>query len=256
MSYRFLPLALFALLLLPPTDATAQGRPPAGAWRVSLGAIGLYLPEYQGADAYEFKAFPSLDITWRDRVFLNVRQGLGVYFYRGKDLRLGASVGYSFGRDENDSANLTGLGDIDDGATANLLARWKLGKVTLDARYEQQITGADTGAQIHTTLGYGHRLGPTMLRPALTTTWASDSYMQDYFGISPAQAANSGLPTYSAEAGFKSAGARLMIVHPLRGAWALTMLANYDRLLGDAADSPLVKNENQYFTALGVAYTF
>ena len=256
MRYRLLTLALFALLLLPLTNATAQGRPPAGDWQVSLGAIGLYLPEYEGADAYEFKAFPSLDISWRDRVFLNVRQGLGATFYRGSDLRLGASVGYSFGRDENDSANLKGLGDIDDGATANLLARWKTGKVSLDAHYEQQITGADTGAQIHSTLGYGHRLGPTMLRPALTTTWASDSYMQDYFGISPAQAANSGLPTHTAEAGFKSAGARLTIVHPLGGAWVLTLLANYDRLLDDAADSPLVKDANQYFTALGIAYSF
>ncbi|MDW7646399.1 MAG: MipA/OmpV family protein [Desulfuromonadales bacterium] len=256
MNYRLLFAALGTLLLLPLASASAQGRPPVGDWQVSLGAIGLYLPEYEGADEYAFKAFPSVDITWRDQVFLNVRQGLGAYFYRGDKLRLGASVGYTFGRDEDDSADLDGLGDINDGATANLLARWKVGKVSLDARYEQQITGADTGAQTLASLGYGHRLGPTMLRPALMATWASDAYMQDYFGISPSQAASSGLPTHTAEAGLKSVGARLMIVHPLGRGWGLTLLANYHRLLGDAADSPLVKDENQYFTALGIAYTF
>ncbi len=256
MRYRLLFPALFVLLLLPLTTVNAQGRPPAGDWQVSIGAIGLYLPKYTGSDEYEFRPFPSLDVTWRDRIFLNARQGLGAYLYRDKKLRLGASVGYSFGRDQNDSVDLTGLGDIDGGASANLFARWNLGKISFDVRYEQQISGADTGAQIHASLGYTHRLGPTILRPALTVNWGSDAYMQDYFGISPKQAANSGLPTYAAEAGFKSAGGRLTIIHPLDRSWAVTLLANYDLLLSAAADSPLVKAENHCFAALGIVYAF
>ena len=49
-------------------------------WSVRLGAIGMYKPEYEGSDEYEFKGFPMIDINWRNTVFLNPRKGLGGLF--------------------------------------------------------------------------------------------------------------------------------------------------------------------------------
>ncbi len=226
-------------------------------WSVRLGAIGMYKPEYEGSDDYDFQGFPMIDITWRDTFFLNPIKGVGAYFWNRNDVKLGAAVGYSFGRDEDDSSDLDGLGDIDGGATANVLFEWAIEDFSLSARYEQQFTGHDTGFQVHAGLGYSLQLGKkTMLKPSVKTTYSSSEYMEEYFSISAGQSTQSGLPVYEADAGFKSLGLQLLALYRLGGHWGLQAMAGYKRLVGDAADSPVVKDENQYLLGVGLSYSF
>jgi outer membrane scaffolding protein for murein synthesis (MipA/OmpV family) len=77
----------------------------------------MYKPEYEGSDDYGFKGFPLIDISWRDTIFLNARKGLGAYLWNRNDVKFGGSIGYNFGRDEDDSNDLDGLGDIDGGGS-------------------------------------------------------------------------------------------------------------------------------------------
>jgi outer membrane scaffolding protein for murein synthesis (MipA/OmpV family) len=226
-------------------------------WSVRLGALGMYKPEYEGADEYEFQGFPMIDITWRDTFFLNPFKGVGFYFWNRNDVKLGASVGYSFGRDEDDSSDLDGLGDIDGGATANVLFEWAMEDFSLSAHYEQQVTGHDTGYQVHAGLGYSLQLGEKiMLKPSVKATYSSAEYMEEYFSISAGQSTQSGLPVYDADAGFKSLGVRLLALYRLGGHWGVQAMTGYERLVGDAADSPVVKDENQYLLGVGLSYSF
>jgi outer membrane scaffolding protein for murein synthesis (MipA/OmpV family) len=226
-------------------------------WSVRFGGAGMYKPEYEGSDDYEFQGFPMIDVTWRDMIFLNPRKGLGAYLWNQDGVKLGVSIGYAFGRDEDDSNDLNGLGDIDGGATANVLLEWEVEDFSIDARYEHQVTGDDTGFQAHIGLGYDLRLGEkTILKPSVQTTYSSSDYMEEYFSISPSQSARSGLIVYEADSGFKSVGLSIMSIYRINQKWGVHTMARYGLLLGDTADSPVVKDENQYLLSIGVSYTF
>ena len=226
-------------------------------WSVRLGVMGIYKPEYEGSEDYEVSGFPMIDITWRDTFFLNPRKGLGAYLWNHDDVKLGVSIGYSFGRDECSSSDLNGLGDIDSGATANVLYEWEIDDFSLNARFEKQFTGEDTGFQVHVNLGYAVRLGKKiMFKPSAQTIWASSNYMQKYFGISQGQSSRSGLSVYYTDSGFKSIGLHVISIYSLNRHWGVQAMVSYDKLVGDTADSPVVKDENQYFLGLGLSYMF
>ncbi|HSA82816.1 MAG TPA: MipA/OmpV family protein, partial [Geminicoccaceae bacterium] len=85
-----------------------------------------------------------------------------------------------------------------------------------------------------------------------------EDYMSSYFGIDAADAARSGLDQFNADEGFKdvSVGGALTYRYDRL---SVSLLANYARLIGDAADSPVVDDagdENQFFGGALVNYTF
>jgi outer membrane scaffolding protein for murein synthesis (MipA/OmpV family) len=227
-------------------------------WSLRLGAIGMYKPEYEGSDDYGFQGFPLLiDISWRDTIFFNVRKGLGAYLWNRNDVKIGGSIGYTFGRDEDDSNDLDGLGDIDGGATANVFFEWKIVDISLSAHYEQQFTGEDTGFQVNAGLGYDLQPGEKIiLKPSLKMTYSSSDYMEEYFSISAGQSGQSGLPVYDADSGFKSFGLQILAIYRLDRNWGLQAMVGYDRLVDDAADSPVVKDKDQYLIGAGLSYLF
>jgi outer membrane protein len=73
--------------------------------------------------------------------------------------------------------------------------------------------------------------------------FVGDAYNEAYFGVNAAQAAASGLPVYDVSGGLYSYGAGASVIAPLSSdrSWALVFVAGYDRLTGDAGDSPLVQ---------------
>jgi outer membrane protein len=93
----------------------------------------------------------------------------------------------------------------------------------------------------------------------VATTWASDGYMETYFGVTPGDAARSGLPTYDTGYGFKDVGTRLALSWGAEGwgPWRLYGIFSYFRLLENAEDSPIVDgvgDANQYFGGIALAY--
>ena len=98
-----------------------------------------------------------------------------------------------------------------------------------------------------------------MLWLEFSTTYADDKYMQSYFGITGADAINSGLKPFDAEGGFKDIGLKLKARYMLWREWNIQATAGYTRLLGDAADSPIVEDHgdaNQYSGGIIFIYTF
>ena len=92
-----------------------------GDWDIRIGAGVRYVAKYEGSDEMKARALPLLDITWKDLVFLNPRDGLGVRVYDEGGLTLSVGVGYVFARDESDGDALKGMGDVDETAAASLI---------------------------------------------------------------------------------------------------------------------------------------
>jgi len=90
-------------------------------------------------------------------------------------------------------------------------------------------------------------------------TWASSTYMQRYYGITPAAGAASGLPSYTPGAGIRQVYAWPALMVKLNENWYLGGGAYYQRLTDGASNSPIIEqrgSSNQWTYGLGAAYAW
>jgi MipA family protein len=220
-----------------------------------LGIGALVSPDYDGADSYGISPSPYFSVE-----YLSIP---GIGSFGGKDglgLSFGPSFGYTGKREADDHADLAGLDDVDATYEAGLRVgyEWEHFEVYGAGRYA--FGGADGFIG---DLGANYILRPT---PALTikagpvVTFASSGYTDAYFGVSPAEAAASGgrFAAYEADGGFKNAGVEASAKYEFRPDWYLNAEASYTRLIGDAADSPVVDagSENQFTFGVGISKRF
>ena len=79
---------------------------------------------------------------------------------------------------------------------------------------------------------------------------------QTDFGITAEQSVASGFPEYSPDGGLKSFGIGLNLEYQMTDRWYLLSAIEYERLLGDVADSPIVFDQNNVEATLGIFYRF
>lgn len=110
------------------------------------------------------------------------------------------------------------------------------------------------------TGGYAYSITSRLkARAELSTTWADKNYNEAFFGVTAAQSQRSGLRRHQPEGGFKDAGLSLDLDYSLTDHWGINGRVGYKRLLGDAADSPLVENKgsaDQFSGGLFLTYRF
>jgi outer membrane protein len=90
-------------------------------------------------------------------------------------------------------------------------------------------------------------------------TWESTNATSPYFGIDAVQAMATGLPAFNAKGGAHSVGAGGQVSYRINPQWEVHAYVEYERLLGDAAKSPLVKlrgSPNQTTVGIGASYAF
>lgn len=90
-------------------------------------------------------------------------------------------------------------------------------------------------------------------------TFADERYQRAYFSVAPADSAPSGLPAYAANGGLQAIGLNAGFLRQLSKRWGIYTYAKYDRLVGDAARSPVVKvhgSADQLSGGLALTYTF
>ncbi len=135
---------------------------------------------------------------------------------------------------------------------------WKLGPVPLNALLRcRQDVESSRGAQadLRATAGI---LDWSRFRAGLfgQLTWGDGDAMQSYFGITPQQAATTGLPAYAARSGLRSAQAGLVgdvdLAPHWIGLWGITR----QQLEGSARNSPLTLDRANWFVNAGAAYRF
>ena len=88
-------------------------------------------------------------------------------------------------------------------------------------------------------------------------TWSDDRYQDAWFGVTPAAALTSGLPAYDPGGGIQAYGATASFLTQLGPRWGIYTYAKYDRLTGDAADSPVVLqfgSRDQFSGGLALTY--
>lgn len=256
---------LLAAISLAPA-AAEDAATPRDIWDVTLGAgIGVE-PDYEGAKGHSIDPLPYVDVTWYDingrpRAFLNVDDGLGIYLFSGATWRIGPLATWREGRRESWSSDLRGLGNADSSFQAGAIAEYQPHDccyLFLKARHDLATdngTFVDFGGEFSAPLAPRH----WFFNLRVTTTWASRSGMQPLFGITPEQSAASGLARYAPSSGMRDAMVEPTLVYDIDGRWAVAARVRYQRLLDQAADSPLIRSRgsaDQFATELQLLYHF
>lgn len=230
-------------------DATKQ-------FVIDLGVGAMIKPRYEAADNYLVYPFPLIQMG---RFYV---PGLGqVVEGRG---RTGAFFYPSFGfvgtRKASDNVDLTGTKKIDWALELGLGGGFRTQNFRAFAELRQGINGhtGQVGQLGLDGIFYPGEKWEVSVGPR--AEFASGKYMDTYFGVSTAEASASGgrLAQYDPGAGFKAVGLSALVSYDLNDDVRLHLQGGYERLIGDAADSPIaeVGSKDQFNIGLGVTYRF
>jgi len=276
-------LAAAAAALLVPSTAHAKndGRQDEGVFAgdyLTVGAGGFYGPSYEGSDDYIL--FPAPVVQGRLLgVAITPRAG-GValdLIPDGDDAKVGFSLGpvATIRRDRASRIKddvVESLGKLDTavelggnaGVTVyDLLTGYDSLTFSADARWD--VAGAHKGMLWGPSISYFTPVSKgAAVNLAVTAEHMDDDFADYYFSVSPAGSVLSGLPAFSADSGWKSAGANLLVGVDFdgdltNGGLAGFVTGGYTRMLGDARRTPLTSvrgSRNQWLVGAGLGFTF
>ncbi len=245
-----------------PAFAT-DGLIPAGT-TVTVGAVAIAQPKYEGGKEYEVTGAPAFKFSGPNPFgsFLKVDtrniNDIGLGILNIGNFSAGPALGYRFDREEDDGRLLRGLGDVDGGVLVGGFARYDFKPAYVRASYLTQVTGEeDAGGILRLQVGADFQAVPQLfLKTFAAVEFADDDYMQTYFGVTAAQSASSGLVRYTPDSGAKSFHLGATAEYEFAPTWTAIAGIEYARLVGDAADSPVVEREDWVVGRLGITKAF
>jgi outer membrane protein len=236
--------------------------------RIGVGpALGT---DYEGSDHYQVDPIPVISLRYKNFLEVDNNEVKLIAFRRlfdaktgspddGGQLRVGPLVSIDFGRGE-DSPDLRGMGTVSTSFELGAFVSYTIGKTRARIRARHDIVSGHNGAKVQFDVSRTFIRAPKYtLGGAVSGTWVSGPYMRSYFGVSPAQAAATGYPVFQPGAGFKDVSFSLNANYLLSQQWSLVASAGYERLLGKAADSPIVSlvgSPNQMSLTTFIVYSF
>lgn len=255
-------LALAAVLAVAPLGAMAETE-------VWIGGGAGVVAEYEGADDYQ--PIPLLSFLYEsDTVNIEVNGFTAeIDLVPSPKFQFGPYLKYRFGRDDDVSDNrVARLPEVDDafevgaqamtGLPVTLLGLEDPAILTVRATFAHDVADAHDGFWAQGAVGVFRPLGQDFKGVmSLSTTYASSEFMQTYFGVSGPASAASGLRAFDADAGFKDVGLTSVLIYSISDRWTASLIGTYKRLVGDAADSPLVKDAgspDQFFGGVTVKW--
>jgi outer membrane protein len=228
-----------------------------GPWQVAAGIGAMVRPDFPGSDSSEVMPLPAFNIAYGDRWFLN-SDGLGAYLVNDGRWILSASLAPDMTRrEESDSAHLRGTGDVDRTAVANIKGGFRIGRIAATATVATDIADQGHGTTVDLVLQSHTEVTPRLtLNYGVGGRWIDDEYATTFFGVDAQQSARSGLSIYDIESGFGDARVFVNAVYQLAPRWILSTGAMAARLEGDAADSPIVEDDEYFRFDAAVLYRF
>lgn len=228
--------------------------------RVRVGLGGELKPKFIGSDEVEFGPLWDIDIA----------RGTNPFAFEAPDdsfgIRLFSKGGFTFGpaaniewkRKESDIG--APVGKVKTTAEVGAFADYLPSEtIRLRAELRQGVNGHEGlvgsfGADRIWRDGdrYVFSIGPRVL-------FSDAKYQRAYFGVDNAAALASGLPAYRPSGGIHAVAAASGLSYQFNPRFGAFGFARYERLVGDAAKSPIVRelgSRNQLSAGVGLNYTF
>lgn len=243
-------------------------------WDLQIGAGIAYMPDYSGARASSPRLRTWADGSYRtpdlgtfaiDSGSLTIDPAFRWDFVDKRDLGLGVLLGYRSGRSDSSprfasansgSARLAGLPSIRGSIDAGVEGHVAIFSVPLFAQVRSATSGSqgmrlNVGAYLPQSLGSAFELA---LLP--TVTWVDSREMRAFYGVSAQHAAKTGFAAYNPRGAWENAALEVVGDWQIGIGWHFIASAAYQRLLGNAAASPLVQTRSQASAVASVAWSF
>lgn len=231
-------------------------------WTVTVGVTGMAMPAWEGADKTIFGAAPVFNVrpVGTPARYFNAREGIGITLFEIGRLQIGPVGQLKWHRRvKDDPAALQGLGDVDYAVEIGGFAEyWAFDWLRYRAEVRQGFGGHHgivADQMIDVVLPYG----PWTLSAGPRLRIVSAAANSPYYDITFAQSLASGLPVYDAGGGVRSVGAGAQAIYRFNPQFAVHGFVEYDHLVGDVADSPVVRlrgDADQFTFGAGFAYSF
>lgn len=211
-------------------------------WTVTVGGGAQIAPKYYGSEDYSIFPLPNFGLR-REGVPMPFEApddsfGIGLL---GQDstFNLGP-VGRLVAKREDDDVGAP-VGDVGLSLEVGGFVQAFIGRnFRLRGELRQAISGHD-GLVADIAADFILRDGDnTIFSIGPRARWADNSFHDAYFGV-PVAIPAAGLTAYNPGSGFYAVGARAGLTQRLGRNWGLFGYVGYDRLIGDAADSPIVR---------------
>jgi outer membrane protein len=217
-----------------------------------LGAAGKFSPRYFGSSDLVLSPVPLIRLK---------RLELSNGFVIGGGSDEGFSLSPSFAvvgeRSLKDSPELVGLNTIDTAFEFGLAAKYQVGQFRVSGALRRGFGGHE-GIRGELGADYIHKPddqwtfhgGPRL-------DFANSTFANTYFGVTAAEASAT-FPATTVGGGLISAGLEAGVRYQMDDYWAIEAGASWDRLVGDAARSPITAqgSKNQYSFQFGVLRRF
>ncbi|MES2324498.1 MAG: MipA/OmpV family protein [Pseudomonadota bacterium] len=237
--------------------------------RFVLGATLISSSEYPGSDRSKAKLRPILAYQYgRWRLSSShasavlgfatdaAGPGASAELFGTKNLHVGAALRFDGGRKAGNSPDLRGLPDVPRTLRGRIYASYALNKQwSIGGNVSQDLMGRGGGALVSSDLSYRYWITPHVeWYSSIGATLADKRNMTTYFGISAAQASQSGLRPFAAGSGFRDVHLGTGLMMALTPHWIAFGNVGGTRLLADAAHSPLTRRSTSVGATLGIAY--
>jgi outer membrane protein len=246
-----------ALLLAAPAPALAQEREDVRL-RVGLGA--QVWSSFIGADDREVAPLFDIDVASGDEPFRIEApdDSFGLRLFTSNGVTFGPAANIESSRKESDVGAPVGRvkTTLEVGAFGEVLPSESLRlrtEVLKGVNGHEGLTGSIAADYIRRDGDrYAFTFGPRLL--------LSDArYQRAYFGVGSAAALATGLPAYRPDGGIHAIALASGLTTQFGERWGLFGYARAERLVGNAAKSPIVReygSRNQLSAGLGLSYAF
>ena len=243
-------------------------------WDLAAGVGVASMPQYSGAAASHPRLRLWVDGEYRTANFgsfaidsgsLTIDPELRWNVIDRPDVGFGPLLGYRFGRNDKDpgftsgadgSSRLQGLPDVASSVDAGVQGHVLAFGIPVFAQWRTALSGSQgtlLNLGLYVPLLPEGTFGFTVLP---TVTWADARQMRALYGVSQQASLTSGFPAYMPGSAWENAALELI------GEWRLSKSAHllgsvaFERLLGDAAASPIVQKKQQLSVLGGVTLSF
>lgn len=252
-----------------PSPPQPAALPAAPDWIVTVGIEGRVVPAWPGAAESRF-ALTGLPLFGVRKAgtppeYFGPRDSFGFTIVDLGQIKLGPVFKLAWQRTASSYRELNGLGNVGYALQAGGLADfWPVPWLRLRSEVRQGF-GGETGVTGDFYLDAVVPIEQWRLSGGPRLTLQTAAATSPYFSITPAQSANStvsglpALPVYNAGGGAYSYGAGTEAEYFFNTQWAAHTFIEYERLIGTAANSPLVTQRgspNQFTFGVGATYSF
>lgn len=232
-------------------------------WYLTLGLGVKVETSYPGGDQYRGVPFPVINLAKGKELydFQSVDDSSSITLFDISGFSAGPAWSFNFGRDEDVASNLAGLGNVDPTFELGGFVQWfPVSWFRLRGEMRYGLGGfdgwvGDVGADFIAANGpWRFALGPRL-------AFGGNGYMEAFYGVTPFQSAVTGyfgnpIAPYQASGGIETWGVTAQVTRYMGNGFTLGAYGSYNRVVGDAADSPLTQSSNQFEAGMSLSYAF